>query len=153
MMKTLKKSLLLLAISLSGISLKAQILKPVSWSYASKRISATEAVIFIKAQIDEGWHIYSQNVKDGGPIKTSFTFPAAAAYSLNGKTLEPKPATKYEKAFSMDVSYFEKQVIFQQKVKLKGSGPVTVKGSLEYMTCDDKQCLPPDQVDFSVLVK
>lgn len=152
-MKIAKRGLSLLVIMLSTLALKAQILKPVTWSYAGKRISQTEAVVFIKANIDEGWHIYSQNVKDGGPVKTSFNFPVSASYSLNGKTIEPKAISEYEKVFSMDVSYFEKEVIFQQKVKLKGTGPVTIKGSLEYMTCNDKQCLPPDDVEFSVLIK
>jgi hypothetical protein len=52
----------------------------------------------------------------------------------------------------MNVSFFEKSVIFQQKVKLK-AGQATVKGTLEYMTCNDKQCLPPETIAFSIAVK
>jgi DsbC/DsbD-like thiol-disulfide interchange protein len=132
----------------------AQILTPVHWSYAAKKTSATEAVVLIKATIDDEWHIYSQTVKDGGPVKTSFTFPAAKTYTIVGKTIEPKPITKFEKAFSMNVSYFESSVIFQQKIKLKApNAKVTVKGKLEYMTCNDQKCLPPETVDFSVDIK
>ena len=69
------KTILIAAITLMmGTALKAQILTPVHWSYAAKRTGKNEAVVFIKATIDDGWHIYSQTVKDGGPIKTSFTF-------------------------------------------------------------------------------
>lgn len=128
----------------------AQIEAPVKWSYAAKKLSSTEAVVFLRATIQDGWHIYSQNVKDGGPIKTSFTFAASKEYSLVGKTTEPTPLTKYEKAFTMDVSYFEKSVTFQQKIKLKSANVSAVKGKLEFMTCNDRKCLPPDDLDFSI---
>ena len=130
----------------------AQILKPVTWSYASKKTSPTEAVIFFKATIGEGWHLYSQHVKEGGPIKTSFHFPASKDYTLNGPTAEPKPITRVEPVFNMDVSFFENSVVFQQKIKLK-KGQVIFKGSLEFMTCNDQQCLPPETKEFSIPVK
>ena len=137
---------------LISIGAFAQIETPVKWSYAAKRISATEAVVFLKATIQDGWHIYSMDVKEGGPIKTSFTFPASKEYSLVGTPTEPTPVTKYEKSFSMNVSYFEKAVIFQQKIKIKSANATVVKGQLEYMTCNDKKCLPPEDVDFSIPV-
>jgi hypothetical protein len=149
----MKKLLITLTVLAACISAKAQILQPVHWSYAEKKISATEAVVFCKATIDEGWHIYSQNMEDGGPIKTSFKFSPSAEYTLDGVTAEPKPVVKFEKTFSMNVKYFEHEVIFQQRIKLKKSGPTVVKGSLEYMTCNDKQCLPPDDLDFSVTIQ
>jgi hypothetical protein len=131
------------------VTTKAQILTPVHWSYGAKKLNKDEAVIFIKATIDDGWHVYSQFVKDGGPVKTTITFSASPAYTLIGKTIEPTPITRNEKVFSMNVSFFEHEVIFQQKVKLK-AGKAMVKGTLEYMTCNDHQCLPPDDIDFSV---
>ena len=146
------KNLLLFAAGLFlSLSASSQILKPVKWSYAAKKTSATEATLFIKATIEDGWHIYSQNMADGGPVKTTFTFPASKAYKLVCKTIEPKPITKFEKSFEMNVSYFEKSAIFQQKIKLIGKNP-TVKGSLEFMVCDDQQCLPPETVEFSIPV-
>jgi DsbC/DsbD-like thiol-disulfide interchange protein len=133
-----------------SLSVKAQIESPVKWSYAAKKISSTEAVVFLRATIQDGWHIYSQNVKDGGPIKTSFTFAPSKDFSLAGQTSEPTPLTKYESAFSMNVSYFEKSVTFQQKIKLKSANATTVKGKLEFETCNDHKCLPPEDVDFSI---
>ncbi len=148
-----KLSLLVTALVLST-GVFAQIEAPVKWSYAAKKISNTEAVVFFKATIQDGWHIYSQDVKEGGPIKTSFTFTPGKEYSLVGKTTEPTPVTKYEKSFSMNVSYFEKSVVFQQKIKLKSAKASAVKGKLEYMTCNDRKCLPPEDLDFSIpLVK
>jgi DsbC/DsbD-like thiol-disulfide interchange protein len=147
----MKKLLLVLAVMFAGRSAFAQVEGHVTWAYAAKKVSATEAVILLKATIDEGWHIYSLNVKDGGPIKTSFKFAPSKEFTLVGKTTEPTPITRFEKAFSMNVSYFENSVVFQQKVKLKGK-KATVKGSLEFMTCNDQKCLPPDNVDYSVQV-
>lgn len=148
----MKRPLLLTIIILFTLAAHSQILKPVTWSYAAKRTSKTEAIVFIKATIEDGWHLYSQNVKEGGPVKTTFTFPAAKDYTLNGKTTEPKSIHRYEDTFKMDVSFFEKSVLFQQKVVLKGAKAI-VKGTVEFMTCNDKQCLPPEQVDFSIPVK
>ncbi|MGM9478756.1 protein-disulfide reductase DsbD domain-containing protein [Pedobacter sp. GSP4] len=149
----MKKTIFLFCtVCLINLTVYSQILKPVTWSYAAKKTGPNTATVFIKATVDQGWHLYSQFVKDGGPVKTTFTFPSSATYSLVGKTIEPKAITKFESTFKMDVSYFEKSVVFQQKIKLKGK-TATVKGSVEFMVCDDKQCLPPEQVDFSVPVK
>ncbi|GAB4045523.1 protein-disulfide reductase DsbD domain-containing protein [Spirosoma litoris] len=148
-MKTLVFASLML---LAGYAVQAQVLKPVKWSYAARKTSATEAVIFLKATIDPGWHVYSQHVGEGGPVKTTISFDPGA-YALQGTAQEPKPITRMEKVFNMEVSYFEKEVIFQQKVKLTGKNPQVVKGTIEYMVCNDKQCLPPDEIPFSVSIK
>jgi DsbC/DsbD-like thiol-disulfide interchange protein len=146
----MKKILILIALMAAGISTYAQIESPVKWSYAAKRVSSTEAVVFLRATIQDGWHIYSLNVKDGGPIKTSFTFDPSKSYNPEGQPSEPTPITRYEKAFSMNVSYFEKTVTFQQKIKLKSADVSVIKGKLEYMTCNDQKCLPPEDLDFSI---
>lgn len=139
-------------ILLSSLKGSAQILKPVKWSYGAKKISATEAVVFMKATIDGGWHLYSQTVEEGGPVKTTFTYATSKDYTLNGKTQEPQPIVRMEPAFDMKVAFFEKSVIFQQKIKLNKQ-QVTIKGSVEYMTCNDEKCLPPDTQEFSIPIK
>ena len=150
----MKRIVLAFFISLSVSSaIHAQVLKPVRWSYAAKRLSKTEAVLFIKATIDEDWHLYSQTVPDRGPTRTSFSFSSSKTYTLIGTTQEPKPLSRFEKVFGVVVPYFESSVIFQQKVKLNVTGPVTVKGSLEYMTCNDVKCLPPETMPFSFTIK
>ncbi|HTH82389.1 MAG TPA: protein-disulfide reductase DsbD domain-containing protein [Mucilaginibacter sp.] len=146
----MKKVLAIAIVLMMAIGAKAQVESHVKWSYAAKKVSATEAVVFLKAIIDNGWHIYSQNVKDGGPIKTSFKFTPSKEYALAGKTTEPKPITRFEKAFSMDVSFFEKEVVFQQRIKLTSPKAAAVKGTLEFMTCNDQKCLPPDDVNFTI---
>ena len=146
----MKKVLLLITVLLLSTGVFAQIEKPVKWSYAAKRLKNNEAVIFLRATIQDTWHIYSQNVKDGGPIKTAFTFTPSKEYVLVGKTAEPTPVTKYEDAFKMNVSYFENTVTFQQKIKLKSANVTSIKGQLEYETCNNKKCLPPEDVDFDI---
>jgi len=146
----MKKVLFLVIALVIATSAFAQIEAPVKWSYAAKKLNSTEAVVFLKANIEKGWHIYSMNVKDGGPIKTSFTFSPSKEYSLIGTPSEPTPVTKYEKSFSMNVSYFENSVVFQQKIHLKSPNAAVVKGKLEYMTCNDMKCLPPEDLDFSI---
>jgi DsbC/DsbD-like thiol-disulfide interchange protein len=148
----MKKLLVLLIVLTLGAGAYAQIESPVKWGYGAKRISPTEAVVFLRATIDDGWHIYSANQKDGGPIKTSFEFTPSKEYTVVGKIAEPTPVTKFEKSFSMDVLYFENSVTFQQKVHLKTAGATVVKGKLEYMTCNDHKCLPPDDIEFSIPV-
>jgi len=146
----MKRILFLITVLCISTGAFAQIEHPVTWSYAAKRINKNEAVVFLRATIQPGWHIYSQNVKDGGPVKTSIKFTPAKGYALVGTTAEPTPVTKYEEAFKMNVSYFENTVTFQQKIKLKSASLTAVKGQLEFMTCNDRKCLPPDDVDFNI---
>lgn len=148
----MKKMLAVITALIISLSAYAQIEAPVKWAYVAKRTSPTEATVFLKATLQDGWHIYSQNVKDGGPIKTSFTFKKSPDYVLVGKTIEPKPTIKYVKVFSMNIGSFEKEVIFQQKIKVKPGKAITVKGELEFQTCNDVKCLPPDGVSFAIPV-
>jgi hypothetical protein len=148
----MKKIILSAIISIISLSVHSQILTPVKWSYAAKKLNNNEAVVFIKASIDKGWHIYSQNVADGGPVKTTLNFKPSDTFTLNGTPAEPKSINKYEKAFTMNVSYFKGTVVFQQKIKLK-EGQANVSGAVNFMVCNDKQCLPPEDVEFNIAVK
>lgn len=148
----MKKAFAIVVALFLTVGAYAQIIQPVKWAYAAKKTGATEVTVFLKASIDAGWHIYSQNVKEGGPIKTSFTFAKSKDYTLVGKTMEPKPITRFEKAFNMNVSFFENGVVFTQKIKLKSANVTAIKGQLEYMTCNDQKCLPPEDVNFTIPV-
>ena len=150
---TMKKILFAFVIVLFAASgATAQILQPVKWQFGAKKLNDREAVVFMKATINNGWHIYSQHLEEGGPIPTLFTFEPASSYTLIGKPAEPKPLTKREEVFDMDVAYFENEVVFQQKIKLT-QGATAVKGTVEFMACNATQCLPPDEITFTVAVK
>ncbi|WP_165384745.1 protein-disulfide reductase DsbD domain-containing protein [Sphingobacterium corticibacterium] len=147
-----KLSLLIVIVLFTMASGVAQIYKPVKWSVASQKLTDKEAVVFIKATIDNGWHIYGLNAPTGGPIATSFAFGASKDYSLNGKVAAPAPKSKFEKVFDMNVPYYTKEVVFQQKIKLN-KGQTTVKGTVEFMACDAERCLPPEEYAFNVTIK
>ena len=147
------KSILLFTLFMFfGLSAKSQILEPVKWTYSSKRISKTTAVVYIKATIDKGWYIYSQTVQKGGPVKITIEFAPSNQFSLVGKTLGPKPISKYDKTFKMNVGYFQNTVTFQQTINLK-TNSANVKGSVAFMTCDATRCIPEEIIDFSIPVK
>jgi len=137
---------------LSVISAKSQIFEPIKWSYAAKITSNTTATIYIKATIDNGWHIYAQNLPEGGPTKTTISFKPSKEYTITGGTNAPKPISKYDDSFKMISNYFEKSVIFQQKVNIKKSN-LFVKGTVSFMSCNAKRCLPEETVSFSIPVK
>ncbi|MCX6222917.1 MAG: protein-disulfide reductase DsbD family protein [Bacteroidia bacterium] len=127
----------------------AQILEPVKWSFESKKTGDSEYELRFMATMDKGWHLYSQFVPSGGPIPTSFKFEKSAGYTLVGKVSEPKPLEENGPNFNMVVKYFIKSVVFTQKVKVISDRPVEVKGFLEFMCCNNQNCLPPTEVNYS----
>ena len=148
----MKKTITIFFCLLITVKALAQIEHPVKWGYASKRTGKNEVTIMLKADIENGWHIYSVYQEPGGPVKTSFVFDNGRDYVLIGKINEPTPMTKFEQAFNMKVSYFENSVIFTQKVSLKSPHP-TIKGKLTFMVCNNKKCLAPEDVAFEIPVK
>ena len=135
---------LLLAFSATG-----QIKNPVRWSTSWTKISDKEAELVFTATIDPGWYVYSQFLDDGGPIPTSFSFKAGPHFQLLGKAKEEgKRKEGFDEIFGMNVVKFSGTVNFKQRVKVVDP-KVPVTGYLEYMTCDNEQCLPPTEEDFS----
>ena len=129
----------------------AQILDPVKWSFATKKISATEYEVLSVAKIEKGWYIYSQYLEgDDGPVRTSFSFDKGS-YQLVGKSSEESAHRKElnDPLFdNMKVIKFAEEVTFRQRVKVTDATK-PIKGFLEFMTCDNEKCLPPKEVPFS----
>lgn len=148
----MKKNLILVVLLCISAASYGQILNPVKWSYASKKINDKEAVIFLKATIDHGWNIYAQKVPENGPVPTTFSFNLSESYQLNGNTNAPHPVVKHDPTFDMEIGYYSETVVFQQRVKLLENS-TAVKGTLSYMACDDTQCLPPEEVAFNIPIK
>lgn len=148
------KKIILLAtlLVISTTAAFSQLEKPIKWAYGFKRLTGNDVEIQVRATLQPGWHVYSQFLKPGGPPKTIISFKPSDQYSLVGKTVEPTGIKYYDKNFKMEVVYFANQVIFKQKVKMK-SKTGTVNGTIEFSVCDESRCLPPDEVNFSVLVK
>ena len=128
----------------------AQIYDPVQWSFSTESLGNNEYNVIFKADIEAGWHVYSQNIADGGPIPTAFYFAEASDYERIGVVTESEAIVLQDPVFDMELRFFEKEAIFTQKVKVLGKEPVAVKGELEYMVCNDGQCLPPTTVEFDI---
>jgi thiol:disulfide interchange protein len=131
-------------ISFQGFS---QIYHPVSWSYSSKNLPNGEVDLIFKASIESGWHLYSQDI-DSSPPATEFTFEPDNSYKRVGKVEESKTFKEYDPNFEMTLKYFASTAVFTQRIKLLTSEPVTVKGSINFMTCDNTKCLPPVDEEF-----
>lgn len=132
-----------------AIASYAQIQEPVKFKTELKNVSATEAEIVFTASIEQGWHVYSTDLGDGGPISATFNTDKLVGAEVVGK-LRPvgKEVASFDKLFEMNVRYFEHSAQFVQKLKLTG-GDYQIVGYLEYGACNDENCLPPTQVEFS----
>lgn len=149
--KMMKRQLLLiLLIFASSVMSFGQLLKPVKWSFEQKPAGNGEIELILKAVIDPGWHLYSTNLPEGGPIKTTFTFtPDKTKYqSIGGISSKTAPTKEHDKIFNMDLEFFSKQAIFVQKIKVLSNQSFDLKGSIEYQSCNDETCTL-DEYDFS----
>ncbi|MFN4007191.1 MAG: protein-disulfide reductase DsbD domain-containing protein [Chitinophagaceae bacterium] len=144
-------ALLLLICSHLGF---AQIKDPVQWQFNIVKKSADTYEVVIIATLPKPWHIYSQNTPAGGPIPTSIVFKPNPLISLVGKPKEiGKLQTEHDKNFGVDVKHYANEVTFIQIVKLKGKVKTNINGVVEYMVCDDHQCLPPTKKNFTLALQ
>jgi thiol:disulfide interchange protein len=142
-------TLLLFLISFSGFS---QIINSVKWEFGSEKISETEYDLIFVAKIESHWALYSQFVEEGGPLPTVFSFESAPDFELieTVKELELNKVTQLDPVFEMVVSKYYGKAIFKQRVRIK-SPEFSVKGNIDFMTCDDTKCtyLPDNPFTFN----
>ena len=132
----------------------AQIQNPVSWTATSKKIDDKTYEIHLTATIEKGWHTYSQTTPDGGPVPTSLSFTKNPLLNMEGNAKEVGKLEQHnEPLFGVDVKQFSNKVDFVQIVKLKAPVKTSVNVAVEYMVCNDKECLPPRTEKFSVALK
>lgn len=126
----------------------AQIQEPVKFNSELKRISETEAEIVFNAVIDKGWHVYSTELGDDGPISATFNVDNISGAEVDGKLLpQGNEIEEMDPIFEMKVRFFESKATFVQKIKITDE-KFNIKGYLEYGACNDENCLPPTSVDF-----
>ncbi len=134
-------------------AVESQILDPVLWTFETKVLGNGEFELVFKAGIEENWHVYSMTLPDEAiPNPTSFEFDTLMGVELVGPMVESTPITEYEKLNEMELSFFENEATFTQRVRLtEPSGKII--GALNFMACDDEKCLPPEWVDFQFEMK
>ena len=148
MKKTFLLSCLLMVLGLTTAF--AQIQDPVQFKYEWKKISDTEAQIVFTGTIDAGWHVYSTDLPEGGPISATFNVDQIEGLELDGKLMpEGKEIESFDKVFDMKLRYFEEKAVFVQKLKITGAN-YFIEGYLQYGSCNDENCLPPTNYEFSV---
>ena len=121
----------------------------VKWSHSVTENGDGNYTLQIKAQMESGWHIY-----DLGPYEfitaTSFKFEPSEGVTLNGEFRAVSQAVRHmDDIFGIEIGYYEKEAIFEQDFKVEGKGG-SVKVFGEYMACNDTNCTPPAEEEFTV---
>lgn len=126
----------------------AQILNPVKFEYTAVKKKEGVYEVHIKTKLEPHWHIYSIHNPEGGAQATSIKIN-------NGVILDKiresgRLISIHDNAFNVNQKYFENKVDFIQTVKVNGNKIIT--GVIEYMVCNDHQCLPPKDVEFKIKI-
>lgn len=124
---------------------------PVKWSFTAERHALDVVVVELTAHVEPGWHIYATQLEnDLGPIPTTIRFERNEALFPVGELNEPKPEEVFDPNFEMQVRYHSGAPLFTQHFEPVGKGALVLKGEVEFMVCNDKTCLPPEVVEFSL---
>jgi thiol:disulfide interchange protein DsbD len=147
----MKKIFSILAVLCISYSVSAQIQDPVDWSYSVKKVSADTYTFTATANIEGDWHIYSQTTGKGGPVPTKINFNKNPLVTVVGATKEiGKVKQVYDALFKTNVRFIGETATYTQTVKVRGGVKTNISGSVEYMVCDDRQCLPPSKKTFDL---
>ena len=151
-MKT-NKFLLIFAFFVISFSLSAQIVEPVKWKFDSKKLSNDEMELIFMAEIEPGWHLYDTSLPEGGPISTSINYSDSTKFKFAGNLEKvPAPTEVFDKTFQMKLRFFNNKVVLKQKIKIVSKEVSEITGYVEFMSCNDENCTPPAEVNFSFKV-
>jgi len=145
------RKILTLLFTITTLVVSAQIFNPVTWDFSQKQLSETEIELTFKAAIDDHWHMYSQFIEDD-MIATKFTF-FYDGDTIFSKPSEGKSIEQYEPLWEMTLRYFEHEAIFKQRITVNSKSNIELGGYVDFMVCDESQCLPPDYSEFSFIIK
>jgi thiol:disulfide interchange protein DsbD len=146
----MKKIIVAMFLVLFAGFVNAQILSPVTWSYSAKKIADKTYELHITATIDGNWHLYAQDAGEG-PEPTTIAFTANPLITFEGNVKEVgKMEKSYDKNFNSVLKYYAKKVDFVQKIKVRTDIATAVKGTVTFMVCNDRKCLPPRDVPFTI---
>lgn len=154
-LKQMKKSLVLLSLILFGFlnvaSLKAQMLEPIKWTYNVIQIDEQYSDLVITANIEKGWHLYSQNQLEGATIlPLVFEFEKSPKYTLIGGVKEPAFLEEYDEFDKVNIRYFKGKVVFKQRIKVLSNTDFKIKGNVSGQACLDVCVLVGDDFSFSI---
>ena len=144
-----------LSILLLGMGLNAQVIRDaVTWSRSVEDKSPTEKVLVFTATVKDPWHLYGTELPKGGPTPTHLLVDKIEGAELvGGLTSTQKPIEKYDPNFEMTLRFFSGKVTFRQKIRITDPKKFAFVGAIRYMACNDEQCLPPANWEFTVQPK
>ena len=129
----------------------AQIYEPIRWHVEQKATGEGTADLYLRASIDEGWHLYGLQLPEGGPLATSIVFTEVKNAQLVG---EMKPLSElhyeYDANFDMELNWYTGEAVFVQSIAFDQADAVRIEGHVEYMACNDQTCLPPAEAPFAI---
>ena len=146
----MKKVLSFMLLLMIAWAAEAQILTPVKWEIKLEDSDSSVKTLLFSAKLDNGWHLYDMNLPEGGPISTSFNYETLKGAKTIGSPIPSKKATTvYDEQFEMNLSWYAHEVSFTQKLEITNPKAFKVEGYVEFMACNDENCLPPDKESFS----
>lgn len=145
----MKKICSLFVSLLTVLSVYAQFQDPVKFSVSQKQLSDSEFEIVFTGKIDAGWHVYSTDLPADGPTSATINFDEKKGVEPVGKlTPRGNVHSAFDNMFGMQVSYMEGTAVFVQKMRITAAS-YSVKGYLNYGACNDENCMPPTDVEFT----
>lgn len=149
----MKKYAVLLAMIIA-LTFSAAAQSVVKWTHSVKMTSATEGVVTLRALVDKGWHLYSTSLPDDGPRPTSISFKASPEVTLKGEPVASrKPVEVDDPMFGMKLAWWDANVDFVQKFKVKNKKGAKIEASVSFMGCNDMNCMPPKTEKLTYIFK
>ena len=154
-LSAVRRFVLSLSILLLGMGLNAQVIRDaVTWSRSVEDKSPTEKILVFTATVKNPWHLYGTELPKGGPTPTHLLVDKIEGAELvGGLTSTQKPIEKYDPNFEMTLRFFSGKVTFRQKIRITDPKKFAFVGAIRYMACNDEQCLPPANWEFTVQPK
>ena len=154
-LSAVRRFVLGLSVLLLGMGLNAQVIRDaVTWSRSVEDKSPTEKVLVFTATVKDPWHLYGTELPKGGPTPTHLLVDKIEGAELvGGLTSTQKPIEKYDPNFEMTLRFFSGKVTFRQKIRITDPKKFAFVGAIRYMACNDEQCLPPANWEFTVQPK
>jgi len=146
------KNIVTIAFLFFAFSASAQVENPIQWSFTAQKTGDKQLEVHLTATLQSKWHVYAQDAGEG-PAPTVIAFAPNPLIQLDGSVKEVgKIESVFDKNFNSTLRFYSNKVDFVQKVKFKSSASTILKGTISYMVCNDRKCLPPKEIPFSVKI-
>ncbi len=144
---------LLLSAWLAAFAVGAQKLSPITWDVAVENNTPDHATVKFSASIENGWHLYSLDLPDGGPNSTSITFDLPDGVATEGELTPSRPTIeKFDPIFNLKLSWWDSSVNFTQQLSITDGKAHEINGTIFFQACNDQTCIAPQKVPFTVTV-